>query len=481
MGLAMIILAAAQVSVVPVTPPAGSCIAGASALPAAVDGRTLRKPADIAALRKKAKDGSLILVDGGDFSGQKFSGSGFSNICFRSVRLTNTQWKGVKASGIGFINSDLSGADMSKARMDHILFRNTIVASATARQARFAYGQLDGGWDARLTNWQLEGAQLTGFRFKCGTSTADGCGFERKAINLRGADLSGAQLASFTLWEPLVDGVILNETEIGLDHVPLLASAAGPVIVREGNYSARFSASDYAGLHKALVSANPDNAKCTAIPLSPLRKIICEEPSGRLLRAERENIRLYSTVAPTAAPSPAQQSYENDLDDCATKEEDVAAACLAEVFEDRRDSLVAQQLASQPMERNGRALFVSDEVPYLRQIMTDPALSRVGPILAGSARAYLLVSTDSSGAVSAVATTTDAYGRQCSARREGRGVRTMTPRIWMTGADFGTIRPRNRSAASVSSQTCQPGLSSGPLVRIPVSNDDFDRLMKAVP
>jgi uncharacterized protein YjbI with pentapeptide repeats len=474
--------------------PANSCLAVAQAVdggdmawPTAVDGRTLKRAADIAALRKNAKDGRAIVVDGGDFSGQSFSGNGFSNICFKGTKLARTKWTGAKASGIGFINTDLTGARMERAQMDHVLFRSASLTQANARRARFAYGQLDGGWDGSVAGLNLDGANLTGFRFACGSNATDGCGFDRKKINLAGADLSGASLYLFSMWEPALDGVTLNKTEIGLDHIGQFSvtKITGPILVRAGDQTVAFDVSGFDALRAALISVGAAPTNCAGNN-TPLRQLICDEPSGELSHMERENMRLYTSVVPDAVViSGAQEDYLADLDACATQPEEAARTCLKVEFDARRAALINQLVATKRVELGARALFVRDDVPHLRMAVAHPDVRKLAPVLAAASSAYLLLRIDEDGNESAIAVGTDPAGKRCTAShirgaaRRSAPPRGLTTRTWLTGADFTTIAPRTANGLSYENP-CPGKMPSGPLVRIPIEPKDFERLVAGI-
>ncbi len=471
------VLALAQTA--PVLPPPLSCAAAvATSNTTIIDGKTLRKASQVAALARKAK-GTTLVIQGGDFSGQRFSGRGFGNVCFRDVRLLKTDWKGVKAPGVGFIDSDLNGARFDKAEMDHVLFRNTRMDDVSAVKARFSQGRLDGGWDAGLARLRLDDAVLTGFHFVCGSTARDGCGFDRAKMSFVRTDLSSASLASFTLWDVTTDSALLNETEIGLSHVMRFKSVSGPVTIREGRQAVRVSPGEYGAMRAALSAPDSAAEQCNAEPLSKARKVICEDGGGTLQRAERENARLYTTMAPIGGLTATQQAYLANLDECGTKDDDLIAECLNDLFESRRENLVAQLLAARPIEANASALFVSSEVPHLRAIIKEPTLTRLAPIIAGIAHSSMLVETDAKGQPTITALTLTPSGAQCMARRDGTQPRTVAARIWTTGADFQTIRARSRLRVPLPAETCAVGMGSGPLVRIPVQKADFDAMLAA--
>lgn len=224
--------AAAIPSHMPAPEPGGcAAVAGAvdgagATLPSAVDGTRLDSVKDLTRLRRRAKDGRVIVIEGGDFSNWDFRKAKLSAVCFRGTRLAASKWGGVSAPGMGFIHADLTGAQLAGARLPGVLLRTTTMTGADATNADLRGGRLDGGWSASLAGLKLDGANLAGFRFHCGVTETDGCPFDRQGITARGTDFSNALFDGFTFWDANVEGVKLNGAEIRLDNVPLLQAAA---------------------------------------------------------------------------------------------------------------------------------------------------------------------------------------------------------------------------------------------------------------
>ncbi len=445
--------------------------------PASIDGKTLKSASRIENLRKARKDGSVLLIDGGDFSGQSFGT--LNNVCFRGTRLVKTKWSGKSSSGLGFINSDLTDAKMRKAGLIDILLRNTTLLRADMQDAILTGGQMDGGWDASVASWNLGRANLHRFRFICGKDSTDGCAFDRKGIVLTDADLSEASLYSFPLWEGPVDNVIINKTEIGLDQVGRigLARFMGPVIVREGPHATQYDPVAFNAMRAALVAPEATSNNCTRVD-TPLRKAICEEPTGELMRMERENQRLYSTMIPdNSVISSAQQGFLDDLEACAAQGEEAARPCLKVEFQARREDLIDQLIDAKPLQPGEEALFVREDTPHLRAVISSRSAIRLAPVLADSSTSYLLLVADDDGVVSGYGYTQDKNGKRCITTLQRGKMRTMSVRAWITGADFNAITPKGRAAASAPATTCAVDVESGPMVRIPIDTKDFDRLM----
>lgn len=277
MILATLLLAQAAPPTPPPTEPIG-CAAAAGAvdgtgasLPEAVDGSKLDSVKDITRLRKRARDGRVILVEGGDFSNWDFRKAKLSAICFSGSKLAASKWSGVSAPGMGFIGADLTGAQLADAKLPGVLLRTTTMTGANASDADLSGGQLDGGWSASLAGLRLDGAKLAGFRFRCGVTEADGCAFDRKGITARNTDFSNAVFDGFAFWDANLEGARLEGAEVRLDNTPLLQAAAGgeSITVRNGDRRIRVPGRVAAALGRAFAPPPDDGSQMVqAVPQS---------------------------------------------------------------------------------------------------------------------------------------------------------------------------------------------------------------------
>lgn len=278
MILGPFLLIQAATAAVPQAPQPIGCAAAAggvdgtgATLPQAVDGTKLDSIKDLARLRKRTKGDAVILVEGGDFSNWDFRKAKLSSICFRGTKLAASKWSGVSAPGMGFIGADLTGAQLADARLPGLLLRTTTMTGADARDADLRGGQLDGGWSASIAGLRLDGAKLAGFRFRCGTTEADGCPFDRKGITARNADFSHAVFDGFAFWDANLEGVKLDGAEVRLDNIPLLqaAASAGAVSLRAGARRVEVPGRVAAALGHAFAPAADDAARTVqALPRS---------------------------------------------------------------------------------------------------------------------------------------------------------------------------------------------------------------------
>ncbi len=452
---------------------------------AVIDGKKLKKSSEISKLRKSTAAGQTLLIDGGNFSGQSFKGN-FPNICFRGSDLTGTRWTKANAPGVGFVSTNLSSARLDRATLDNVLFRNATLVGANARASRMSNGQLDGGWDASVERLDLSNASMRGFRFVCGETALDGCPFNRSGLKLENADLSGARIHSFGLLGASLKGVVVNKTEIGLDHIGQLTNVviAGPIIVRSDRQSVQLNVEQFDALRSAAYSTEAAPANCQKQE-TRLRELICNPARPELAQMERENQRLYATMVPGAMlTSPAQHTFLENVSACTSLNDDEASECIKVEFEARREVLINQLIARKPLKENETALYVSQSAPFLRVAVGNSAVRPIAPILADTSRAYLLVKVDDQGNEDALAVGTDAAGNRCVAnhfRSEARATaprRSLTARIWATGADYVTYAGRMNATLRYA-RPCPAEFDSGPLVRIAVNPADFEKLFAA--
>ncbi len=491
-----------------------------------VDGSKLKDADDVKKLRSKAKDGSTIVVKGGNFSNQKFGNDNFTNICFVGTNLSGTKWNRSRGQGIGFIDSDLTGATFDRVALDYVLFRNTTLTRVDAAGAHMAYGQLDGGWSPSMASLKLDNARMVGFRFNCGVSENDGCAFDRKQISLRGADLSFANLATFPMWDAQYDDARLNFTEVGMDQMNMFGAAelAGPIIVRADQRKITLEPDAFRAAAAAVQGTRVADVECKT-PDGPMSEIFCQAGQSAL-RAYRDDVeRLYqSTLKPvtnTAGGAPivvkgsdkVHGRYVKAMRRCALKGEGLAISCLATTMAKRREVLVAQLMKTRPLEKDAYALFVSVETPMVQAVASDPRLSAFSPLLYDSAPQVLLAYHDEDEGLLARGYMPSADGTICSAsfnqkiaksgsgRKVKRVSKTKQPvqnfAAWYSGAEFSIgqplgkpkkikkiKKPKRGSVAPLAPQPvlakgCSSYIKSQPLIRVPISEDEFDKLWVA--
>jgi uncharacterized protein YjbI with pentapeptide repeats len=214
--------------------------------PLTVDGVTLQGAAALAALRR-AHQGPIV-VNGGSFAGADLRGAGLHDICFYDADLSGSDWRGADAPGLVFVFGKLTGARLAGARLARAVFRAVDLDGVDAGGAMLSGGRIAGNWQLGLDDLKLDRADLRGFRFECGITEEDSCPL-RTALSMRGADLTGASLASFS-YSPDLTGARLDRTEISMRQLADLRTAriAGPLILVGGEARAEISPADYRAL-----------------------------------------------------------------------------------------------------------------------------------------------------------------------------------------------------------------------------------------
>jgi uncharacterized protein YjbI with pentapeptide repeats len=412
------------------TPPAASCLAnapalGSTALPAgAIDGRTLKSTRDLARLRRTAT--GVMFVNGGDLSGQRFSKRKLHDICFVGTKLGLTDWSGFVGTGIGFIDSDLTGAKFIGAKLPWSLLRDSTLAQVDATGADFSRSRLDGGWKGSMRGLKLDGATLTGFRVECGLTSVDGCPLDRQDMSLKGADLTKASFWPFYFPDVDASGSVLDQTEVGLEHLGRFkgAKVAGPLIVRSRRNAAIFLPAELARMQRAFLSgaaAGGASFNCAAAQ-TPVQRAICTAPSSELRRLDRAVALLEvgapppGAVAPNAPPTrraagraarlaaadmAARAAWIAERDACGTKEEDEIAPCLLNAYRARRDALARAAGAPGWIKPDSMALFISSDAPLTPEFIRSELFQRISPVVLDSAQARVLLRVDAAGRIEA--------------------------------------------------------------------------------
>ena len=418
-------------------PPPTSCLANAPALgttalpPGTIDGRTLRSSRDLSRLRRTAK--GVMFVNGADFSGQRFTRRKLHDICFVNAKLGLSDWTRFKGTGIGFINSDLTGAKFTAAKLPWSLLRDSTLARVDATGADLSRSRLDGGWKGSMRGLKLDGATLTGFRVECGLTAVDGCPLDRQDMSLKDANLTKASFWPFYFPDVDASGSVLDQTEVGLEHLGRFkgAKVAGALIVRSRRNAAIFLPAELARMQRAFLggaAAGGASFDCREAK-TPVQRAICTAPSSELRRLDRAVAQLEAaTPAPPPAPdvpttrrgaaraaaiavadaaaadrarAAARAAWIAGRDACAAKEEDEVTPCLLTAYRARRDVLARAAGAPGWIRPDSLALFISSDAPLTPDFIRSELFQRISPVVLDSAQARMLVRVDAAGLVEA--------------------------------------------------------------------------------
>ncbi len=380
--------------------PAESCLVhaptlGTTAAPAGmIDGRALKTPRALERLRRKTPVGTMF-VDAIDLSGAKFAGLKLYDVCFLHGKLGLSDWSGFSGAGLGFIDSDLTGAKFVGASMPSTLFRDVTLSQVDATRADFSGSRLDGGWKGSMRDLKLDGAQLVGFRVECGVTVTDGCPVDRRGLSLKGANLRNASFYPFYFPDVDTTGAILDRTEIGLEHLARLrgVKVVGPIIVRSRTSAAIFLPRELGLLRRALLSGGTDAASfdCT-LARTVIQRVICTTPGSELRRLDREVAGLERAVADAADRS----AWLAQRDSCALRAEDEIGECLRTAYRARRDAMLTRTGAPTWLKPGQMALFVSTDAPLTPEFLRSELFTRIRPVIldTAQARAMIRVATD---------------------------------------------------------------------------------------
>lgn len=405
--------------------PPTACLAAAPALGAprpgfAIDGATIKGVNGLEKLRRKTKTGT-IFVTGGKFGGERFAKAALSDICFFDSNFAKSDWRGFTGSGLGFIDSDLSGADLSGARFPFVLMRDVTLAGANATGSDWINGRLDGGWKGSLKGVKLDNARLRGFRIECGTSEKDGCPVEREGLSMRGTDLTKASVYPYPLPDVDMAGAVIDQTEIGIDHLGRLATAKlnGAIVVRSKRRAAMFfpgealrlatslnapagSGTQMSGRNRACIAASTpvDRAVC-AVPGSEMTSLVEEVAVLETQSPVRATVRRGKKGRRVASPSAAARAkWLASREACLTKGDD-QDDCLLSSYRARRTALLGAGGRPPWLSESGRMLFVSADVPVSSDVAGNPIFDRLRPIMLDAAQSVVMLNIGSSGGIQA--------------------------------------------------------------------------------
>lgn len=392
--------------------PTDSCLANAPQLGAgnpgfAIDAKGLTKVRQLEQIRRKTRAGT-IFISGGNFAGADFRKAQLYNMCFFGTDLSQTDWTGLAAAGLGFVGADLTGAQMANTNLPDVLFRNAKLGLVNAAGARWKQGRLDGGWEGSLRGLDLTGADLTDFRFVCGTAADDGCPTERAGIIMTGANLRRASVHTLFVSDLALAGARIDQTELALDHLRLLQGAqlAGPIILRSPRRAVMLFPTEVDRLTEVAQAAQAETALCPdpaqpgAAPEQDQRAltILCATPGSAPRDLLRSVAALERSSQASAGYAERQQRWMAQRDACLTMTNaDEQAACITTSYSARQAAL--RKALGQPewLSVQGYRLFLSREAAFPTDTSEPGLYGRILPVLLDSAVAAVIVRTDGAG------------------------------------------------------------------------------------
>jgi uncharacterized protein YjbI with pentapeptide repeats len=398
----------------PTPMPAGSCqsIAGSltgegASMPVAVDGTKITSSRALNKVIRDAPYGQPLIIKGGNFSGWSmgltwrglFGPKKFlNNVCFVDTKMANTNWLEAQTSGMGFINVDLTDAVMDEAQLPFVLFRNTTLKGVQAKGADFSYGKLDGGWSSSIANWNIEDADLTGFRFVCGSNENNGCPFDRSGIKASRANLTNASVRGFSVLDADFTQARIEGIELGIEQLDQLngAVALGPVRLHGGPFMQLASAQEFNALRANRNAAVPPDTRCDA-PKDPLLIAICSDPSRAMMTLNDD---IASLTAGKILDKKLSKKFIKERQKCLKLKGERQLSCLSGELTNWRQTLITNSPAPAWARQAGNIIFARSDLGINKDPVSAALWGRFGTIIIGSAPAFVAAKIDPSGRVS---------------------------------------------------------------------------------
>ncbi|SOB86455.1 Uncharacterized protein YjbI, contains pentapeptide repeats [Sphingomonas guangdongensis] len=386
-------------------PPPNSCLVNAPALaatkPAAgvIDGSRMNLKA-LEKLRRSRQ--GVLLVSGVNLPGQRFDAKKrLSDICFMGAKLGLSDWSGFSGSGIGFVDSDLTGAKFVAAQLPWVLFRNAKLTGVDATGVALTRGRLDGGWSGSMRGLKLDKASLFGFRIECGVTETDGCPLERDGLSLKEANLAKASVWPFPFTDVDATGAILDQTEVGVDHLARLQGARllGSLVVRSRRSAAIYLPAEIARIQQAFASGD-QAADCGAI-VTPVQRSICATQNSELRRLDKLVAQAEAGARTRVPARGVRASWLTQRDACGERGEEEIARCLVPVYRARYEALARAGGRPAWMRPGGIAMFLSGDSALSPDLARSELFMRTSPVLLESAQARVLLKVGADGRIEA--------------------------------------------------------------------------------
>ncbi|WP_339822915.1 pentapeptide repeat-containing protein [uncultured Parasphingorhabdus sp.] len=385
-----------------------------------INGASIQTPSDFLRMTG-TREAGLKIINGGDFSGWDFSKILLANICFDNSKLTDSNFAGVQARGIGFIKSDLSGSNMRGAIMPAIFLRNANLSDVAAQNADFSGGHFDGGWfEGSVEGWNIDGADMSGFTFACGITVPDGCPVYQGGVKMsaNGTDFSGATLHSFGLYDVELTGAILDQTILAPRQLSYLAQAEfrGAVVLRGSGSDVNITAEEARYLmaetaRQKAVEAQPSFDCAKAV--SKVEREVCGEYAGDLRVADRDIAILYKRAKSIdSGVIASQRAWLKQRNQCGVAES--PSGCIRKSYSDRKGQLLGLLGENQWLARGEAALFIDDVLPLPAAVVESELFARISPILVGASMTEILIERADDGLYEIKGSSVGANAHLCS-------------------------------------------------------------------
>ncbi len=457
-----------------------------------IDGTTLKKPSDLIKIRKEYKDGRLIVIKGGDFSGWQLRNAKLKNICFSGSDFSGSDWRKARGTGLGFIKAKLDGAQMQQAKMPDILLRSTSMENTNASQIDFSGGAMDGSWEPSIAKLRIDQANLSRFRFNCGVTQDDGCAFNRQDIFARGANLTGADLGNITLSTFDISAATINGTVVSLDQVEYLRDAkpTGNIILRGGDLEQIITPEGFQRLQSDIYKARAQQQEC-----DPDAKRESDPPIGcindeNIIILHKEIRALRAIVPIDIAEGRSHDLYSANAVDCLTRAFD-KRDCLLSVMQKRRDELASYSPKPRWTQSDEKRIFIVPATPL--PATSEQGIRELGPIIAGSAYRLILVKPTGNGRFDVRADLNGLGYPNCKIQQSKV---KLAQNVVYTSVDLGSvssrrlkqvpllrffedgaeIHPAARNPQIMAAMNCDISGDNKPMMVIPINENDFDKI-----
>jgi uncharacterized protein YjbI with pentapeptide repeats len=398
-----------------------------------IDGTALKSPEALRAVLNNKGD-KVPLINGGDFSGWDFAALKLplSDVCLYMANLKGSKWDDAEYPGIGFIEVNLEGATFKGAKFDQILLRSANLANVSMADASLRKGLFDGGWQGSVENWNLTGADLSGFSFSCGITIGDGCPLDRNGVKFVQTNLTGADISSYAFWGGAdYSGAILNGTKLAPRQLPELsgASFAGPVFMVGGADAVQLLPNEIAELQRqnAEVANRDENPSfLCAKAASTVEKLICGEYESELRRKDRQMAALYAMIRsknPTIAASQKKWLIKRNL--CRDRD------CLDGQYEERIGAMLTLLGEPEVMKPGEAALFINETIEFPDTFRTSPLFGKITPVLVGASMGEAVLERAANGSYTISGESVGANAHLCGVG--GEGLRFDPKTSWFSG------------------------------------------------
>lgn len=367
----------------------------------------------------------LPIVLGGSFVGENFRpyAGAFDRVCFYDTDLSKSHWSQLHNGQ--FVNSSLASAELRGARMDSVRFMGANLKNTDFSDAVLIGGKIEGRYSrTNLQYANFSGADMRGFRFKCGITMYDTCGWANSA-NYAGANLGGADLVTLPIWPgdnfagavfsntrispravPHLDDVIVKDAELSQPAIILAASEG-----QEETVTANLTASDFFELQRQSLTATVDAPAFDCAKASvPSEKMICSEYETALRDLDRVMAQVFAEArAKRATTRKAQGIWLRKRNACGE-----SRSCLTEAYQARLGQLFAALNSPLIMAPDESRSFHENILPVPDAFKSTELYSRVAPVLVDASRQSVTLTGMEDGSISAEGEAIGANAHLCA-------------------------------------------------------------------